>query len=312
VRVGLQLPSFTFPGGPAAIRPTLTRIAQAAEANGFASLWVMDHLFQLPEDTGLGGPEQPMLEAYTTLGFLARATERIALGPMVGNAVLRTPGLLVKAATTLDVLAGDRPTYFAVGAGWYERESIGLGLPFPPRAERFEHLEETLRIARAMFAADRTPIEGRHHRLSEPINVPPPLSRPWIMVGGGGERKTLRLVAEYADACNILVPDPGESRHKLDVLAGHCEAIGRDFAEIETTALLEANLGPGRQTPADVIAAFRAQGDEGIEHVIVNLPDAHLVERLETFGREIIPAVASASRPGASQQVDRRFRRLRG
>jgi F420-dependent oxidoreductase-like protein len=292
MRVGLQLPSFTFPGGPAAIRPTLTQIAQAAEANGFASLWVMDHLFQLPEDTGLGGPEQPMLEAYTTLGFLAQATERIALGPMVGNAVLRTPGLLVKAATTLDVLAGDRDTYFAVGAGWYERESVGLGLPWPPRAQRFEQLEETLRIARAMFAGDRTPIEGRHHRLAEPINVPPPLSRPRIMVGGGGERKTLRLVAEYADACNILVPDPGESRHKLGVLARHCEAIGRDVAEIETTSLLEADLRPGRQTPGDVVAAFRAQADEGIEHVIVNLPDPHLPERLETFGREIIPAVA--------------------
>ena len=292
MRVGLQLPSFTFPGGPASIRPTLTQIAQGAEANGFASLWVMDHLLQLPEDTGLGGPEQPMLEAYTTLGFLAQATERIALGPMVGNAVLRTPGLLVKAATTLDVLAGDRTTYFAVGAGWYERESVGLGLPWPPRAQRFEQLEETLRIARAMFAGDRTPIEGRHHRLAEPINVPPPLSRPRIMVGGGGERKTLRLVAEYADACNILVPDPGESRHKLEVLARHCEAIGRDKNEIETTSLLEADLRPGRQTPADVIATFRAQADEGIEHVIVNLPDAHLVERLETFGREIIPAVA--------------------
>jgi F420-dependent oxidoreductase-like protein len=292
MRVGLQLPSFTFPGGPASIRPTLTRIAQSAEANGFASLWVMDHLLQLPEDTGLGGPEEPMLEAYTTLGFLAQATERIALGPMVGNAVLRTPGLLVKAATTLDVLAGDRPTYFAVGAGWYERESVGLGLPWPPRAQRFEQLEETLRIARAMFDGDRTPIEGRHHRLAEPINVPPPLSRPRIMVGGGGERKTLRLVSQYADACNILVPDPGESRHKLEVLGRHCETIGRDVAEIETTSLLEADLRPGRQTPADVIAAFRAQADEGIEHVIVNLPDAYLMERLETFGREIIPAVA--------------------
>ena len=292
MRVGLQLPSFTFPGGPAAIRPTLTEIAQAAEANGFASLWVMDHLFQLPEDTGLGGPEQPMLEAYTTLGFLARATTRIALGPMVASAVLRPPGLLVKAATTLDVLAGDRSTYFAVGAAWYERESVGLGLPYPPRAERFEHLEETLRIARSMFAGDRSPIEGQHHRLAEPINMPPPLSRPRIMVGGGGERKTLRLVAEYADACNILVPDPGESRHKLDVLARHCEAMGRDVAEIETTSLLEADLRPGRQSPSEVIAAFRAQADEGIEHVIVNLPDVYRIERLETFGREIIPAVA--------------------
>jgi len=292
MRVGLQLPRFDFPGGPASIRASLTEIAQSAEANGFASLWVMDHLFQLPEDTGLGGPEQPMLEAYTTLGFLAQATGQIALGPMVASAVLRTPGLLVKAATTLDVLAGDRPTYFAVGAAWYGREASGLGLTYPPRAERFEHLEETLRIAREMFDGDRTPIEGRHHRLAEPINMPLPLSRPRIMVGGGGERKTLRLVAQYADACNILVPDPGESRHKLEVLARHCEALGRDVAEIETTSLLEADLRPGRQSPADVVAAFRQQADEGIEHVIVNLPDAHVLERLDAFGRDIIPAVA--------------------
>ena len=292
MRVGLQLPRFDFPGGPASIRSTLTEIAQSAEANGFASLWVMDHLFQLPEDTGLGGRHEPMLEAYTTLGFLAHATERIALGPMVGNAVLRAPGLLVKSATTLDVLAGDRTTYFAVGAGWYERESTGLGLPWPPRAERFEHLEETLVIARAMFDGDRAPIDGRHHRLAEPINQPAPLSRPRIMVGGGGERKTLRLVAQYADACNILVPDPGESRRKIEVLARHCEAIGRDIAEIETTALLEADLRPGHQEVSDVIAAFRSQADEGIEHVIINLPDAYALERLDTFGREIIPAVA--------------------
>lgn len=291
MRVGLQLPRFDFPGQPASIRPTLTAIAQAAEANGFASLWVMDHLFQLPEDTGLGGAGEPMLEAYTTLGFLAGATERIALGPMVASAVLRPPGLLVKAATALDVLAGGR-TYFAVGAGWYEREARGLGTPWPTRRERFEHLEETLRVARAMFTGDASPIEGFHHRLAEPINRPLPIARPRIMVGGGGERKTLRLVAEYGDACNILVPDPGESRHKLHVLARHCEAIGRDIAEIETTSLIEAELRPGRGSAAAVVAALRAQADEGIEHVIVNLPDAYDLERLGTFGREIIPAVA--------------------
>jgi F420-dependent oxidoreductase-like protein len=299
MRVGLQLPSFSYPGGPGAIRPTLTDIAQAAEANGFASLWVMDHLFQLPEHTGWGGPTEPMLEAYTTLGFLARATERIAIGPMVGAVHFRHPGLLVKAATTLDVLAGGR-TYLALGAGWYEREAKGLGIPFPSRAERFELLEETLRITRRMLAGDVAPIDEPHHRLAEPYNVPGPLSttswpddrtpgRPRIMLGGGGERKTLRYVAEYADACNILVPDPGESRHKLEVLRRHCDAIGRDPAEIETTALLEVDLR--RERPTDVVRRFRAQADEGIEHVIVNLPDAHVLDRLETLGREVIPAV---------------------
>jgi alkanesulfonate monooxygenase SsuD/methylene tetrahydromethanopterin reductase-like flavin-dependent oxidoreductase (luciferase family) len=292
MRVGLQLQRFDHPGGPASTRATLVAIAQSAEANGFSSLWVMDHLLQLPEDTGLGGPEQPMLEAYTTLGFLASATERIALGPMVANAVLRPPGLLVKAATTLDVLAGDRSTYFAVGSAWYQREAVALGLPWASRSERIEHLEETLRVARAMFGGDRAAIDGRHHQLHEPINVPPPLSRPRIMVGGGGERKTLRLVAQYADACNILVPDPGESRRKLGVLARHCEAIGRDVAEIETTSLVEADLRPGHGTVAAVTASLRQQAEEGIEHVIVNLPDAHVLDRLDTFGREIIPAVA--------------------
>jgi F420-dependent oxidoreductase-like protein len=300
MRVGLQLPSFSFPGGPAAIRPTLTDIAQAAEANGLASLWVMDHLFQLPEHTGWGGPTEPMLEAYTTLGFLARATDRIAIGPMVGAVHFRHPGLLVKAATTLDVLAGGR-TYLALGAGWYEREAKGLGIPFPSRAERFQRLEETLRIARHMLAGDLAPITEGQHTLAEPYNVPGPLAtttwadgrtpgRPRIMLGGGGEKKTLRYVAEYADACNILVPDPGESRRKIEVLRAHCEAIGRDPAEIETTALVEVDLG--RETPADVVQRFRDQVAEGIEHVIVNMPDAHDLTRLETFGREVIPAVA--------------------
>jgi F420-dependent oxidoreductase-like protein len=293
MRVGLQLPSFSFPGGAPAIRPTLTAIAQCAEANGFASLWVMDHLFQLPVDTGLGGPEEPMLEAYTTLGFLAQATERIPLGPMVASAVYREPGLLVKAATTLDVLAGGR-TWLGLGAAWYEREARGLGLPFPPRRERFEHLEDTLRVAHAMWSGDRSPVHGTHHTLGEPISVPAPLSspRPRILIGGGGERRTLRLVARYADACNILVPDPGESRHKIEVLRRHCEELGRDFAEIETTALVETDLRPGRGSADGVIAALRAQADEGIEHVIDNLPDAYVLEHLETYGREIIPAVA--------------------
>ncbi len=293
MRVGLQLPSFTFPGGTPAIGPTLTSIAQAAEANGFASLWVMDHFFQLPMDTGWGGPDEPMLEAYTTLGFLAQATERIALGPMVVNAVARPPGLLVKAATTLDVLSGGR-SYLGIGAAWYEREASGLGLPWPTRSERFERLEETLRIALAMWSGDAAPIEGRHYQLAEPITRPAPLARPHppIMIGGGGERQTLRLVATYADACNILVPDPGESAQKLEVLRRHCETVGRDFGSIEKTSLIEADLRPGRQRATDVVAAIRAQADEGIEHVIVNLPDAHVLERLDTFGREVIPAVA--------------------
>jgi len=292
MRLGLQLPSFTYPGGPAAIRGTLTEIGQAAEDAGLDSLWVMDHWFQVPDGTW-GGPEQPMLEAYTTLGFLAQATTRIALGPLVAGVIYREPGALIKTATTLDVIAGGR-TYLGLGAGWYEREAHGLGFPFPPRAERFEWLEETLQIAQRMFAGDRSPFEGSHYRLAEPINLPPPLSapRPRIMIGGNGPRRTMGLVARYGDACNILAPDPGESRRLVDTIHRLCEADGRDPAEVETTSLLEADLRPGRMRPADLVAAIRAQASEGIQHVIVNLPDAHQLDQIRTLGRLVLPEVA--------------------
>lgn len=293
MRLGLQLPSFTYPGGATTIRSTLTEIGQAAEDAGLASLWVMDHWFQLPEDSGWGGPEEPMLEAYTTLGFLAQKTTRIALGPLVAGVMYREPGALIKTATTLDVLAGGR-TYLGLGAGWYQREARGLGFPFPPRAERFERLEETLRIAHRMFAGDRSSYDGGHYRLAEPINLPAPLShpRPRIMVGGNGPRRTMGLVARYGDACNILVPDPGESRRLVDTIRRLCEEAGRDPAEVETTSLLEADLRPGRMRPADVVSAIRNQASEGIEHVIVNLPEAHRVEQITALGREVLPEIA--------------------
>jgi len=294
MRLGLQLPSFTVPGGPAAIRSTLTEIAQAAEAAGFASLWVMDHWFQLPEESGWGGPEHPMLEAYTTLGFLARSTETIALGPLVVGIHFRHPAALVKQATTLDVLAGPNRTYLGLGAGWYAREARGLGFPFPERGERFDRLEETLRIAHAMFVGDRTPIHGSHYALEEPINVPAPLSqpRPRIMVGGNGPNRTMDLVARYGDACNILNPDPGESRRLVDTIRRRCEATNRDPGEIETTVLLDTDLRPGRMTSADLVARARAQAAEGIQHVIINLPDAHRVNQYADIGREVIPELA--------------------
>ncbi|HMJ80133.1 MAG TPA: LLM class F420-dependent oxidoreductase [Candidatus Dormibacteraeota bacterium] len=294
MRVGLQLPSFSFAGGTAAIRPRLLEIAQAAEAQGLASLWVMDHLFQLPEDSGWGGPDEPMLEAYTTLGFLAAGTERIRLGALVGCAMYRSPGLLLKAVTTLDVLSAGR-AYFGIGAGWYAREAHGLGLPFPSRRERFEHLEETLQLAHQLWSDDRRPHRGRHHELVEPILVPQPLSRPHppIMIGGGGERRTLRLVARYGDACNILVPDPGESRHKLEVLRRHCEEIGRPYGAIEKTSLIELDLRPGRMSLADARRAIHAQRDEGIEHVIVNLPQVDQLEQLDVLGRAALAEVAA-------------------
>ncbi len=292
MRLGLQLPSFSFPGGTPALRSHLVEIAQAAEEADFESLWVMDHLFQLPEDTGWGGPEEPMLESYSTLGFLAGVTSRIRLGALVGCAVFRPPALLVKTATTVDVLSGGRLT-FGIGAGWYQREAIGLGLPWPERRERFARLEETLRIAHQLWADDRSPFSGRYHEMAEPIIRPQPLARPHppIMIGGNGERRTLRLVARYADACNFLVLEPDEIRAKLEILRAHCDDIGRDFDEIEITALDEVDLRPGRMAPSDVVARARSQADAGVQHLIVNMPDVSDVRHLELIGRDVVPAV---------------------
>ncbi|HYU49462.1 MAG TPA: LLM class flavin-dependent oxidoreductase [Candidatus Limnocylindria bacterium] len=196
--VGLQLPSFSWPDAPASIGPRLGDVTAAAEQAGFASLWVMDHLWQLPARTGWGGPEAPMLEAYTTLGFLARATSRVRLGALVGAVHFRESGLLVKVATTLDVLSGGR-AYLGLGAGWYEDEARGLGIAFPARRERFERLEETLRLAHQMWKSDRSPFEGRRVRAADPLLDPQPVSRPHppILIGGGGEQVTLRLAAEH-------------------------------------------------------------------------------------------------------------------
>jgi F420-dependent oxidoreductase-like protein len=292
MRLGLQLPSFTYPGGTPELRDRLTEIAQAAESAGFESLWVMDHLFQLPADTGWGGPEEPMLEAYATLGFLAGVTSRLRLGALVGCAVFREPGLLVKTATTVDVLSGGRLT-LGIGAGWYEREARGLGIHWPDRRERFARLEEALRIAHQLWADDRASFAGRFTTLAEPIIRPQPVSRPHppIMVGGNGERRTLRLVARYGDACNFLVLEPEEIRAKLAVLRAHCDDLGRDVREIEITALDEVDLRPGRMTPADVVDRARVQADAGVEHLIVNMPEVWDVRHLELIGREVIPAI---------------------
>jgi alkanesulfonate monooxygenase SsuD/methylene tetrahydromethanopterin reductase-like flavin-dependent oxidoreductase (luciferase family) len=233
-----------------------------------------------------------MLEAYTTLGALSQVTSSIRLGAMVGGVHFRAPGLLVKAVTTLDVLSGGR-AYLGLGAGWYEREATGLGIPWPSRRERFAMLEDTLRFVHHAWSGDRSAFRSGSVDAHEPILVPPPITRPHppILVGGGGERRTLRLVAEYADACNILVPDPGESRAKLAVLRRHCEDVGRDYAAIEKTSLIEADLRPGRQSADDVIAAIRAQAGEGIEHVILNMPDVHDPRYLATFRDRVIPGV---------------------
>jgi len=291
MRIGLQVPSFTWPGGGAEIGAKLAEIARSADDAGFASFWVMDHLFQIPM---VGPAEQEMLESYSALSFAAGVTRRIALGAMVTGVTYRHPGVLLKTATTLDVLSRGR-AYLGIGAAWFDREHAGLGVPFPPLAERFERLEETLRIAHQMWSPANGPFEGKHYRLAETLCSPAPVSNPHprILIGGLGERKTLRFVARYADACNLFeFLGPEGLARKLDVLRRHCDAEKRDYASIEKTTLGTVQLAPGKQSAADVITKCRALAAIGVDQAIFNLPNVHEIAPLEVFGKEIIPAVA--------------------
>ncbi len=239
MKLGIHFVNFSLPGGPASIASTLADTARAADEGGCALFTLMDHWFQM--DT-MADAHDPMLEGYTSLGFVAGQTRSIRLGLLVTGVTYRHPGLLAKVVTTLDVLSGGR-AQLGIGAAWYEREHLGLGVPFPPVGERFERLEETLQICRQMWSDDDGPFEGRHYRLAETVCSPQPLSRPGprVLVGGSGERKTLRLVARYADSCNLFAPDAEVVAHKLEVLDRHCEAEGRDPADIERTILAFAD-----------------------------------------------------------------------
>jgi F420-dependent oxidoreductase-like protein len=287
VKLGLQIPSFSWPGGGAAIGPTLGRVARQADDIGLDSIWVMDHFFQI---RGVGPAEEPMLEGWTALGFLAANTTRARLGLMVGGIHYRLPGLWVKAATTLDVLSGGR-AWLGIGAAWNESESRALGFPFPPLGERFEMLEETLRIAHGMWQGERgseAAFEGRHYHASRLMNSPQSISRPRvpIMIGGGGEKKTLRLVAQYADATNVF-GGPEAIHHKYEVLREHCAAVGRNFDEIERSNLQTINLD--RDSPAQVVDRFGELSDAGAQTVIFSVANVHDPRQLETIGREIVP-----------------------
>ena len=235
MKLGIHFWNFTLPGGPGALAPALAATARAAEAGGVSNFTLMDHWFQMEE---AASSSDPMLEGYTSLGFLAGITERMTLGLLVTGATYRHPGLLAKTVTTLDVLSGGR-AQLGIGAAWYEREHRGLGVPFPPVSERFERLEETLQICRQMWSDDDGPYEGRYYQLAETVCSPRPIQKPSprVLIGGGGERKTLRLVARYADACNLFASNPEEIAHKLDVLTRHCDDEGRDPALIEKTIL---------------------------------------------------------------------------
>jgi F420-dependent oxidoreductase-like protein len=264
MKLGIQVSDFTWPDAPRSIGPTFARIARDADQVGLSSLWVMDHFFQIGVN---GPPEHEMLEGYAALAFAAGVTKRITLGTLVTGVTYRHPGILVKTVTTLDVLSGGR-AWLGIGAAWNEWEHRGLGVPFASTRERFERLEETLQIAQQMWAGDESPFEARHYHLERPLNSPAALSTPHprILVGGIGEKKTLRLVAQYADACNVFDMGPAKVQAKYDVISRHCEAVGRDYDDIEKTVLSRVDFGvESDESIVDRVGRLR---DIGTEHVI--------------------------------------------
>jgi F420-dependent oxidoreductase-like protein len=290
MRLAIHCSNLTWPGGPSALGPTLADVARAADEGGVTTLTMMDHYFQMEQ---LGGPPEPMLEGYTSLGFLAGQTSNVELGLLVTGVTYRHPGLLAKIATTLDVLSGGR-AMLGLGAAWYEREHDGLGVPFPPTSERFERLEETLQICRQMWSDETGAYAGQHYRLAETVCVPPPIrpGGPRVLIGGSGERKTLRLVAKYADACNLFALERDEVARKIAVLDAHCETEGRDPAEIQRTIL-------GGGNPLDDIDAFLRRMEEyaalGIDQVWVSPSPTDPVGSVSAMCEQVLPRLAELS-----------------
>jgi F420-dependent oxidoreductase-like protein len=288
VKIGLHIADFTYPSGPAGLADDLTRIVVAAEEAGMQRVSVMDHVWQIGV---VGPPEMDMLEAYTTLGYLAARTEKVELLAWVTAVTYREPGMLAKIVSTLDVLSKGR-AWLGIGAAWNGDEATGLGLPFPGTSERFERLEETLQICLQMWSDSDAPYEGTHYRLGRTLNMPQPLQRPRprILIGGSGERKTLRMVAQYADACNLF-PTP-ELPQKLDVLRGHCERLGRDYDAIEKTVMFSLDVGEHGEKAGELVETLRGFAKHGIQEVHGIVPGVHAITPLEILGREVVPAVA--------------------
>jgi len=293
LKVGLQIPYLTWPGGAPELGAKLADIARTADGAGFDSIWMMDHFFQIP---GVGRPEQEMVEAYTTLGYLAGVTKRVSLGTLVTGVTYRHPGILVKQVTTLDVLSSGR-AWLGIGAAWFEQEHLGLGVTFPPLKERFQRLEEALQIAHQMWNDDNNgEFNGKHYRLTETLNVPQSLSMPHprILIGGAGEKKTLRLVAKYADACNIFsMAGPEFVKHKFDVLREHCEREGRNYDEIDKTVYAIMNPGADGENTGAMVEQFGRWAEIGAQTVIGAVAGVEALAPLEAIGKVVIPQVAS-------------------
>lgn len=287
MRLAVHYWSFSTPGGAERIAEHLRATARAADEGGVTAMTVMDHWFQME---ARAPAEEPMLEAYTTLGYLAAATERLRLGTLVTGVTYRHPGLLAKTAATLDVLSGGR-AFLGIGAAWYEREHLGLGVPFPPLKERFERLEETLRICRQVWGDDDGAFEGRHYRLAETLGRPKPMQQHLpILIGGGGEKKTLRLVAEHGDACNLFDLGPDEVRRKVEVLRGHCADVGRDPAGIDVTITSAADPLEDRD---GFLERMRAYAEVGVDQVWLSLPPDDPAAFVQRVCREVLPDLAA-------------------
>jgi F420-dependent oxidoreductase-like protein len=286
--LGVHVSSFTWPGGPAQIASDLTNVATAVDDLGFAKLSVMDHVFQIGH---IGPPEHEMLEAYTTLGYLAARTKRVELLAWVTAVVYRDPGLLAKCVTTLDVLSEGR-AWLGIGAAWNEPEAKGLGLFFPPLTERFERLEEALQICLQMWSDDEGAYQGAHYRLDQTLNSPQSLRRPHppILIGGSGEKKTLLLVAKYAQACNLFAaPDLA---HKLDVLKAHCVDVGRDYDEIEKTVMGPFDPGADGENVDALLESMRGMAELGVTHYHGSVPNVASIKPLEILASQVMPDAA--------------------
>ncbi|MGW1769158.1 LLM class F420-dependent oxidoreductase [Streptomyces sp. NPDC002073] len=293
MKIGLCLGEFAWNGGAASMADTVASVARTADDAGFSLIGVGDHLWQGPH---AGGPEQPVLECFTTLGVIAAHTRRALLAPIVAAGHFREPALLAKMVTTLDVLSGGRAV-LGIGAGWYEEEAVENGIAYPSLAERFERVEETLQICLRMWDGehgDDRPFDGKHYRQTRALNVPQALTRPHppILIGGGGEKKTLRLVAKYADACN-LYPSP-DLADKLDVLRGHCETEGRDYDAIEKTIILPVDLVGDGAKADELSGMLRGLAGLGVQTAIGIIAGPDPLRQVELLGEKVIPAVADA------------------
>ena len=288
MKLGLHVPDFTWPAGPSRLGPQLAEVAQAAEEAGFDRLSVMDHVWQIGH---IGPPEHEMLEAYTTLGYLAAVTQRAKLMTIVTASTYRTPGLLAKIVSTLDVLSGGR-AWLGIGAAWNEDEARGLGLFFPPLAERYERLEEILQICLQMWSDDDGPYNGQYYNLVRTLNSPQTITRPHppIMIGGAGEKKTLKLVARYAQACNIF--GTTDVAHKLEVLRAHCETEGRSYDEIEKGVILRFDVGEKGERAGELVEELEKYAALGVQAVSGTLARVSELTPLEVIGKEVIPAIA--------------------